>query len=201
MRVMIPYVLIFFIFLGLGLPLRRLIQKSIPKAPPAFLLGGACGALSVLFFLQKGFTAEALVFSLSVPVLLALSVIDLRTKRIPPGYPLFLFVLGLLGLFFCGDLRDRLIGPFSVGLLLWVVWLLTGGRAVGGGDVKLMAACGLLLGWRDAVTALFLGCLGALLIHPLRMKLSGEGRVLALGPYLAAGVVLAALFGEKLKLL
>jgi leader peptidase (prepilin peptidase)/N-methyltransferase len=39
------------------------------------------------------------------------------------------------------------------------VLVITDGRGVGGGDVKLMAVCGLFLGWKLVLFAFFLGCL------------------------------------------
>ena len=60
-----------------------------------------------------------------------------------------------------------------------------------------MAACGLILGWQRIILAFLLGCIFGSVIHLLRMKLSGEGRVLAMGPYLAAGIFFAALFGQQ----
>ena len=80
--------------------------------------------------------------------------------------------------------------------MLELISLVSGGRAIGGGDIKLMAACGLLLGWQRIVLAFFLGCILGSVIHTVRMKVSHAGHVLAMGPYLAAGIFLAALWGE-----
>lgn len=60
-----------------------------------------------------------------------------------------------------------------------------------------MAACGLLLGWQKILLAFLLGCILGSVLHLLRMRVSGEGHVLAMGPYLAVGIFLAALFGER----
>ena len=60
-----------------------------------------------------------------------------------------------------------------------------------------MAACGLLLGWQKSILAFLLGCIVGSVIHLFRMKISKEGHVLAMGPYLAAGIFLAALFGGQ----
>ena len=79
-----------------------------------------------------------------------------------------------------------------------VLYYVTGGKAIGGGDVKLMAACGLLLGWKLIILAFLLGCVLGAVIHVIRMKVSGEGRVLAMGPYLSLGVLIAALWGERM---
>jgi leader peptidase (prepilin peptidase)/N-methyltransferase len=81
---------------------------------------------------------------------------------------------------------------------LLAIYLISGGRAIGGGDVKLMAACGLLLGWQNIVLALGIGCIVGSVIHIARMKLSGAGQVLAMGPYLAIGIFIASIFGNQL---
>ena len=82
--------------------------------------------------------------------------------------------------------------------VLLLVLLVSGGRAVGGGDIKLMAGTGLYLGFRLNILAFFLGCVLGAVIHLGRMKLAGAGRDLALGPYLSAGAVIALLWGDAL---
>ena len=42
-----------------------------------------------------------------------------------------------------------------------------------------------------------LGCIIGSVIHLIRMKVSGEGHVLAMGPYLSAGVAIAVLWGNE----
>lgn len=131
--------------------------------------------------------------------LLALSVIDFRTYEIPVGFNLFIGLLGVARI--VTDYENWLqyvIGGVSVSLFLLLLFVLSNGQAIGGGDVKLMAACGLLLGWKSIILAFCIGCLLGGIIHPIRMKIAGEGRVLAMGPYLSIGVMIAALFGTQL---
>ena len=75
-------------------------------------------------------------------------------------------------------------------------FLVSGGSAIGGGDVKLMAACGLILGWKLIILAFVLGCIIGSVVHVIRIKVSGSGRMLAMGPYLSAGIFIAALWGN-----
>ena len=89
------------------------------------------------------------------------------------------------------------IGFLCVSVFLLLLYYVTGGRAIGGGDVKLMAVCGLLLGWKLIIFAFLLGCIIGSVIHLIRMKVSGEGHVLAMGPYLSAGVAIAVLWGNE----
>jgi leader peptidase (prepilin peptidase)/N-methyltransferase len=83
-------------------------------------------------------------------------------------------------------------------MFLYLLILFSKGRAMGGGDMKLMAACGLLLGWKLIILAFVLGCIIGSIVHLTRMRVTHADHVLALGPYLAVGVMLAALWGEQM---
>ncbi len=48
------------------------------------------------------------------------------------------------------------------------------------------------------VFGFLLGCILGSVIHVCRMKLSGEGRTLAMGPYLAMGIAISVLWGEQM---
>ena len=95
------------------------------------------------------------------------------------------------------DWPEYLIGMCSVSGLFLLLWFLTGGNGLGMGDVKLMAAAGLLLGWPRILLAMIAGSVAGAVIHLARMR-RGAGRKLAFGPYLAAGIWFSALFGERL---
>ena len=131
-------------------------------------------------------------------MLLVLSVIDWREFIIPNGINLVIFLLGVARL--VTDLQNwllYLIGMVSVGLVFLLLHVATGGNGLGMGDVKLVTAAGLLLGWPKMILAILVGSLSGALIHSARMK-RGAGRKLAFGPYLAAGIWLAALVGQPL---
>jgi len=163
------------------------------------IIEAANGLLAVLCFLVKGFTPEALILSLTSSALLALSVIDFRTYEIPFGFQIYLGIIGLCNVaLHLSGWANYVIGFFAVSVLLWLIMVLSKGRAIGGGDVKLMAVCGLILGWKEVILAFFLGCILGSVIHLIRMKVSGEGKVLAMGPYLSAGILIAGLWGKKL---
>ena len=93
---------------------------------------------------------------------------------------------------------DHTIGFFAISLFLLLIYYATKGLAIGGGDIKLMAAAGLLLGWELVIVAFFLGCILAAIIHPLRMRIKNVGRSLAFGPYLSVGTVLDLYFGRQM---
>ncbi|MCQ2523521.1 MAG: prepilin peptidase [Lachnospiraceae bacterium] len=157
------------------------------------------GVLYVVVFIVKGAKVESLLYCLLFSALLALSVIDFRTYEIPVGFNYFIAALGIINLFLnYTNWADYLIGLGSVSGFLLILYFATKGRAIGGGDIKLMAACGLLLGWKLVIFAFCAGCVIGAIVHVIRMKVSKADKVLAMGPYLSIGVGVAALWGDTL---
>ena len=169
------------------------------------------GLMYVLVFYFYGWDSIyalllSIVYCFVISALIVLSVIDFRTNIIPPGINIFLLVMGLAAVmikyFESGRgtdvVLDHTIGFFAISLFLLLIYYATKGLAIGGGDIKLMAAAGLLLGWELVIVAFFLGCILAAIIHPLRMRIKNVGRSLAFGPYLSVGTVLDLYFGRQM---
>ena len=185
-----------FSYIFLGGRCRKCKTKISIQYP---IIEGLNGILYVLVVLVNGFTIESLLYCLMFSALITLSVIDFRTYEIPFGINLFILALGLIRVAL--DYRNflnYLIGFISVSGFLYLLYLLTKGRGIGGGDIKLMAVSGLMLGWKCNILALAIGCIVGSIIHIIRMKVSKEDHVLALGPYLSVGIMIAALWGETL---
>ena len=91
-----------------------------------------------------------------------------------------------------------LLGFIAVSGLFLVIYLVTKGRGIGGGDIKLMAAAGLLLGWQQILLAMMIGAILGSIIHLLLMALKDKDRVLAFGPYLSLGIFIAMLYGSEI---
>lgn len=175
---------------------RKCRQKLSVQYPLIELLNGA---LYCVVWAVCGWSMETLLYALLVSALIVLSVIDFRTFEIPLGINLFILALGLIRLLTnYADWSDYVIGFFCVSLFLYLIYLVTKGRGIGGGDIKLMAACGLLIGWKLIILAFVSGCVVGSVIHLCRMKVSGETHVLAMGPYLSIGVFMAALWGDRM---
>lgn len=184
-----------FSFLFLGGKCRKCKTKLSWQYPAIEFINGV---LYLVLFAIYDLTLPFVLYALMSSALLALSLIDWRTFEIPVGFNYFIAALGLVRL--VTDFRNwplYVIGACSVGLALCILYFASGGRAIGGGDVKLMGACGLLLGWKLILLAFCLGCILAAVIHLIRMKVSGAERMLAMGPYLSAGVYLAVVCGAQ----
>lgn len=161
------------------------------------LIEAGNGVLWVITIFIYGINRTSMIFCLFISVLLVLSIIDMRTYEIPFGINVFIFVLGVINAIMdYRNLIGYIIGFFLVSGIFYIIYLLTKGAGIGGGDIKLMAAAGLLLGWKAILLAMILGCLYGSVIHILRMKLSKADHVLAMGPYLSMGLLTAVWFGN-----
>lgn len=155
-------------------------------------------------------------------LLLLLSLIDFRLHIIPDEINLLLLVLGiaLIALTPVSPLGNTsFLGAYSImfglgggvwkshvlaalfGLLFTgLLILITRGRGMGIGDLKLALILGFIFGWPDIVLILFLAfVLGSLvaLFLMMRGKQGMKGKM-AFGPYLALGALLVFGFGEKI---
>lgn len=152
--------------------------------------------LWLLAALLGGDILTAVLLSLLSSILIVITLIDWRTFTIPNGLNLAIFLLGLVRVATdSANWLDYVLGMVSVGGLFLLLWAVTHGRGLGMGDVKLMAAAGLLIGFLNILLAMIVGSVAGAVIHSVRMR-SGAGRKLAFGPYLAFGIWFAALFGS-----
>ncbi len=167
-----------------------------PSFCAAFALAGSLVCLWI--FESRGISLEGLLYGLCVFVLLLIGIVDEKTFEIPAELNLFIGILGgarLLSDPACW--QEYAAGMAAVSSMLLIIAFITKGKGIGGGDIKLMAAAGLLLGIKGIVTAFFLGSLAGVCIHSLRMKLSGKGSVMALGPYLSFGILAVMVWGSS----
>ena len=182
------------------LALRGRCRKCKAKLAAQYpIIEAANGILYVVIVLVNGVNVESLLYCLLTSALITLSVIDFRTYEIPLGINIFILAIGLIRV--ATDLSGwlaYLIGFCSVSVFLMILYYATKGRGIGGGDVKLMAVCGLVLGWKLIILAFFIGCILGAVIHVARMKISGESHVLAMGPYLSMGIFIAMLWGNSI---
>jgi len=157
------------------------------------------GVLWLLLSFLFGMTLQAALACLFTSALIVLSVIDARTREIPAGINIFILFLAIASTILDKqNYLSHIIGLFAISLPLYLIFLITNGRGIGGGDIKLMAACGLLLGWKLIILGFFLGCLSATVIHLTFMVVRKAGRALSFGPYLSVGVFLALIWGKSI---
>lgn len=115
----------------------------------------------VLSFYALGLTVELVYALILIPVLIALSGIDIDTMNIPYWASITIAILGLISIFTDSTpWKEHLLGMVCVGVPFALLAMF---GAMGGGDVQVMAAAGLLLGWRIVPAAgigIVLGAVG-----------------------------------------
>lgn len=184
-----------FSYLCLGGKCRKCSTKISVQYPMVEMLNGI---VYLIIFAVNGLNPISAIYCLMASALLVLSVIDFRTYEIPLGINVFILVLGLVRMMLdITNWREYAAGFLAVSVFLELLLLISRGKAIGGGDVKLMAAAGVVLGWKLIILAFIWACILGTVIHFLRMKVSHVQHILAMGPYLSIGIFLAALWGNS----
>lgn len=123
------------------------------------------GVLYVIVFMAGGFTFSSVLYCLMTSALIVIAVIDERTYQIPVSQNLFLGLLGIIMTVY--DFRhilSHIIGAVIVSLFLYGLYYFSSGKAIGGGDIKLMAYAGLLLGAKTLFC--IYSCMHSWIRHP-----------------------------------
>ncbi|MDF2556414.1 MAG: pilD [Bacillales bacterium] len=184
-------------FLMLGGKCRNCHSKISFRYP---LIEFIVGLLFVFSFYILGFTLSAILVCSVVSILVCVTMVDFDTMEIPDGFTITLMIPAIAAIFIFPELSitARVIGFFAVSLPMFLIAWLTGG--FGGGDVKLIAVCGFLLGWQNVLVATFIALvLGAIVGVYLKVTHKIDNKqLIAFGPYLCAGIYIAILFGNQL---
>lgn len=98
----------------------------------------------------------AIIYCLFFSALIVLSGIDFFHQIVPDRVNIFIFILGIALLIVdYKNWASHLIGFFAVSFPLFILMAFGG---MGGGDVKLYAAAGFLIGWKAALLSLLVAC-------------------------------------------
>lgn len=182
------------------------ISWQYPLVEIAALLSG------VAVYLRYGFSY----FSLSVIFLLlafiCIFVIDLKLLIIPDSINIFILIVSLISLFMkisstngelVIDYRDKL-WSLAVSITLYFVIIvierITKIEVMGGGDIKLIGAVGLFLGYQLTLLGIFLAAIFGLLIEVGKKVFNKRnlGQEIAFGPSLVLGFSCALFWGLDL---
>ncbi|MCR5522210.1 MAG: prepilin peptidase [Clostridia bacterium] len=165
------------------------------------LVEAANGLLWCLVLFMKGPTLDFVLICALFSALLVMGFIDARTMEIPNGIVIFILLIAvlraLLHIFIYKEpWLDFVLGSVIMGGVFFLILFISNGRAMGGGDVKLMFAIGLFLGLKLTVFGLVAACVVGSVIHLTLMAVKKVGRQLAFGPYLAIGFAISVLWGN-----
>lgn len=176
-------------------------QKFSLRYPLVEFITAVLFALVVYFYGVSWLSLEYLVLCFGLVVG---SFIDFDHMILPDEITLGGLVLALLGAWLNPEREflDGLFGFLFGGGILWLVayvyFVFTGREGLGGGDIKLLAWLGALLGWKAIpfviLSASILGSVVGITLS--RRKKEGLKTMIPFGPFLAVGALLY-LFGLK----
>ncbi len=167
-------------------------------------------ALLYVFILWRfGFAWHTALYFIFCSTLIVISFIDLEFQIIPdkitlPGIPIGIIV----GSFLLPDpfmrynilgLKASLLGFVIGGGVFYALAIISRG-GMGGGDIKMMAMVGALMGWKAVLLISFIGSFIGGLVGIFLMIFKGKGRKtkIPFGPFLALGSLITLFYGEEI---
>lgn len=125
-------------------------------------------------------------------ILLIVTYIDIRKQIIPNNLVGIILVSGIIFSFLgCISIYKAILGMLVGGGLMFVLALVP--NTLGGGDIKLMFACGAFLGPVKILWAVVIGFVLASIISIvlLMFRLLNRKQYIPFGPFLSAGIIIA----------
>ena len=164
------------------------------------------GLFALITFLKYGLSLEALIYFVFIAALLVITFVDIDHQIIPdiislPGIPIFFLAsFGLSQINWLDSLIGILVGGGSLFLVAWIYNLITQKEGMGGGDIKLLAMIGAVIGWKGVLFTIFVASAVGTLAGILVMLKSRKGMRLKIpfGPFLAIGGIAYIFFGPQL---
>ncbi len=182
---------------------RQCTSKISVRYPMVELLTGILAALCVLKF---GLSLAAGIYFVFTATLLVITFIDIDHRIIPdvislPGIPLFFAASFFLpGIGPVESIIGILVGGGSLFLVAWLYYMLTGKEGMGGGDIKLLAMIGAIVGWQGVILTVFAASITGTAVGGALMLFSGKNLKLAIpfGPFLSMGAAVSVFYGPEL---
>lgn len=161
----------------------QLTQSPLSTLQPLFWL--AVGILLLIIFVSDA--KYYIIPDIAVGVLTMLTIL----------YRLVLVIFGEMRVI---DLGWAVMGVVLTVSLLGSLWLITKGKGIGLGDVKLMVPLSLLLGWPAIIVGTFLAFVLGAVVGVVLIVLGKKrfGQTIPFGPFLIAAACIALLWGDTI---
>lgn len=139
------------------------------------IIEAASGVIAYAIYLKFGYTFYALFIGLSILLLFALCIIDLKTLEIPDSVNFTALIFAIIGgILYFEDFLFVISSSLSLAgfftLLRFAMQTLIKKDVLGEGDIIVVATMGALLGWKLTFFAIFLSAVFALVILILLSK-------------------------------
>lgn len=166
--------------------------------------------LLVLTFVDvRNYPVEAILIALFFSVLIVIAFIDYDTMEIHISQLVLITILSVISCVLTHrlSLSDRLIGALCISIPFFLIGEISGivikkktgekYRGIELGDTVLMLCSGFMIGTKSIIISAVAGILTAAVIGMINKK-RGKDSKFAFGPFLAFGIMIGTLWGEKL---
>lgn len=159
------------------------------------------GFLAVSVALFHGQDLLSLNVYLICSVCVCIGIIDVKKMVVPPSLVIVFILLSIFPVIMHHDILDNVYG-FALLTLFFLLMLLVFPGAFGGGDIKLYAAAGFLLGIELSVVLLEVSLItGAIFGVAFAVARGRNFRLkIPFAPFIAAGIIITLLFGDTILL-
>ncbi len=174
------------------------------------------GFLYVIIINRFGFEWHRIFYFIFCSALIVITFIDLDFQIIPDRITLPGILIGFItGSFLLPDpfmkssalgWKSSIIGSVT-GFVLYTLIAFAGSKifkkeAMGGGDIKMMAMVGAVIGWKGIILTTFLGSLTGSIAGIISMIIRGreKGSLIPFGPFLAFGSIISLFYGQEILL-
>ena len=132
-------------------------------------------------------------------VMITIFVIDLEQKLIPDELSLFGFIVVLVAAIFLASFFANVFSGLLVSVILLLIHLVTNGRGMGLGDVKLALFAGTFLGWPYALIWLFIAFLTGAQVGIILILVgkASFGKQIPFGPFLIFSFFITVILGQN----
>ena len=155
------------------------------------------GIMWLVAFIKFDLSFKSIVVALFFSALIVVGFMDWDTQTINTGVILFIAALSVPSFFLTdmATIKERLIGVLIISIPFLIIGFITNG--IGLGDTLLMAASGLLLGYKAVLVGALFGIIIAAIVGGI-IKLVTKNSKFAFGPWLSIGLALSVFFGNGL---
>lgn len=176
-----------------------------------FIVEFLTAILFLMFFILFGISPKFLIFTLLGSALIVSSFIDFEYQIIPDEISLGGLLIGVIisilypSILEASSIKGSLINSLTGAVVGGGSIFFTGlmgkfifkKEAMGGGDVKLMAMIGSILGWKKTLLTFFIAPFFGSIVGII-ILIKNKGHLIPYGPYLSLAAIISVIYGDKI---
>jgi leader peptidase (prepilin peptidase)/N-methyltransferase len=191
---------------------REFFKNYLPNMQLNNKLVYSMAIINIILLYFGGFNLQTLEYLLLAPILLLIFVIDYKDKIIPNRLALTVFEIGIIFTVILGytdfniainNIIGLIVGGAVFGIITLIGKLIANKEAMGFGDVKLMAALGLVMGFPKilmiAITAFLIGAFVSIVLLIIKKKKAKD--VIPFGPFIVISTIIVMFIPTNILLL